>query len=125
MSTLFRITHSAPFNISIQALVLIEKVSSANQVRPKHLGENGEANANYSRFAVNLRQVLPYSLRLPARPSATHFFKTGHVSQPALQSHESRYLVSKSYSVCQKDFAVAHSASATFYLWSLVPSWRG
>lgn len=32
MNTLFRITHSAPFNISIQALVLIEKVSSANQV---------------------------------------------------------------------------------------------
>ncbi|CEL56534.1 putative protein C4F10,09c OS=Schizosaccharomyces pombe (strain 972 / ATCC 24843) GN=SPAC4F10.09c PE=1 SV=1 [Rhizoctonia solani AG-1 IB] len=31
MSTLFRITHSAPFNISIQALVLIEKVSSANK----------------------------------------------------------------------------------------------
>ncbi|ELU42136.1 ribosome biogenesis protein [Rhizoctonia solani AG-1 IA] len=29
--TLFRITHSAPFNISIQALVLIEKVSSANK----------------------------------------------------------------------------------------------
>ncbi|KAF8608211.1 CBF-domain-containing protein [Ceratobasidium sp. AG-I] len=32
MHTLFRITHSAPFNISIQALVLIEKVSSANQL---------------------------------------------------------------------------------------------
>ncbi|KAG8684601.1 hypothetical protein FRC08_013612, partial [Ceratobasidium sp. 394] len=31
LHTLFRITHSAPFNISIQALVLIEKVSSANQ----------------------------------------------------------------------------------------------
>ncbi|CAE6415012.1 unnamed protein product [Rhizoctonia solani] len=31
MNTLFRITHSAPFNISIQALVLIEKVSSANK----------------------------------------------------------------------------------------------
>ncbi|KEP55612.1 putative ribosome biogenesis protein MAK21 [Rhizoctonia solani 123E] len=31
INTLFRITHSAPFNISIQALVLIEKVSSANK----------------------------------------------------------------------------------------------
>lgn len=34
MDTLFRITHEATFNVSIQALVLIQKVSESRQVSP-------------------------------------------------------------------------------------------
>lgn len=81
MHTLFRITHSAPFNISIQALVLIEKVSSANQV--SYL-RNILSNNNPTLLSlVNIRPVLSYSLRFAIGSQIVGFFQTSHVPQLA------------------------------------------
>ncbi|CAE7156024.1 unnamed protein product [Rhizoctonia solani] len=106
MGTLFRITHSAPFNISIQALVLIEKVSSANKV-------------------FDIRPILPYSLRLNSRPPLACFVKAGHVPQSSFPSYESRQILSESCGVCQADVTITYSAPAPFYLRSSVSFGRG
>lgn len=83
MDTLFRITHSGTFNISIQALGLIYQVTSAREVRlrppPSRLSFQPSDLRSLPPSAVRLGPILPNALRLATRPSASFVLQTGHV----------------------------------------------
>ncbi|QRV98202.1 ribosome biogenesis protein [Ceratobasidium sp. AG-Ba] len=86
MHTLFRITHSAPFNISIQALVLIEKVSSANQSISDRFYRTLYDSLLDPRLLTSSKQAMYLNLLFKAMKADTSFRRVTAFVKRLLQS---------------------------------------
>ncbi|KAF8706767.1 CBF protein, partial [Rhizoctonia solani] len=86
MSTLFRITHSAPFNISIQALVLIEKVSSANKSISDRFYRTLYDSILDPRLLISSKQAMYLNLVFKAMKSDTSYRRVVAFVKRMLQS---------------------------------------
>jgi hypothetical protein len=89
MDTLFRITHEATFNVTIQALVLIEKVAESRPVSDRF----GALFLHYAYPVLLLgsaSKVLAHVVCVNPRPAVGSLIETSYVSQSTFQIPEAR-----------------------------------